>query len=242
MSALQVSGHRVAYVVQHVAFEGPGVLGAVLADHGFEVRVREAGIDSLHSEGMHDGSLLVILGGPISVNSYADYPFLHEEKRLIRRWIDAGKPALGICLGAQLIADVLGATVIPMPKPEIGYAPISLTVAGMQSALAPLGGMSVLHWHGEQMGLPEGARHLASTSAASVQGFAVGDRVLALQFHLEVQHGLLERWLVGHCGELRTAGIDPRKIREQAYAYGPALEVAGRSVLRAWLNRLPAQV
>ena len=229
----------VAYVVQHVAFEGPGTLHSVLTELGYEVRVRLAGLDSLHVNSFSDGALLAVLGGPIGAAETAAYPFLHEEKRLIRRWLELERPLLGICLGAQLMAEAMGAEIRALPSPEIGYAPLTLTQAGARSVLGPLAHLSVLHWHGEHAGLPPGARRLAQTSATPVQAFARGEHVLGLQFHIEADHAAIEEWLIGHALELRTAGIDPGAIRAQASEYGPALESAGRAVLRAWLGRLP---
>ncbi|GAA1322708.1 glutamine amidotransferase [Leucobacter albus] len=229
----------VAYLIRHVSFEGPGHLGGVLRELGYEVRIRDAGTDSLHPGDLADGDLLVILGGPISATDTATYPFLHEEKRLIRRWLDSDRPLLGICLGAQLIAEAMGGQVTQLGRPEIGYAPLTLTPEGAQSVLAPLANRSVLHWHGEHVSLPPGARHLARSSRTPVQAFSYGQHVLALQFHLEAEHTAIEHWLVGHAVELRAAGVDPHAIRHQAAHFGPALQTAGRAALRGWLGRLP---
>ena len=96
----------------------------------------------------------------------------------------------------------------------------------------------MLHWHGDQFGIPEGATRLAETPGFPNQAFAVGDTVLALQFHLEADHTRIESWLVGHAHELAAAGIDPQRLRTDAAAFGPGLARAATRVIDAWLDRL----
>jgi GMP synthase (glutamine-hydrolysing) len=226
-----------AVVVQHVLFEGLGLLGPMLTERGYTIDRIEAGIDPVDRAA--DGDLLVVLGGPIGVNDAELYPFVDDEIAVIRRAVDAGVPVLGICLGAQLIAAALGAPVTASGRLELGYAPIALVDGGADSALAPLDGQPVLHWHGDEFGIPDGAVRLARSDAFENQAFAVGDRVLALQFHLETDPAALERWLIGNTQELAHHGIDPRDLRADAQRVGQQLSRDARAVFASWLDRLP---
>lgn len=130
---------------------------------------------------------LVVMGGPMGVYEEDRHPWLREEKRFIERMIARGVPVLGVCLGAQLIAEVLGGTVAPHRHKEIGWFPVSLTEQARSNALfAPLPRtFTPLHWHGDTFTLPPGAVHLARSEACEHQAFAYEDRVLGLQFHVE---------------------------------------------------------
>lgn len=227
--------------VRHVAFEDVGLLSGLLAERGFSLRYLEAGVDRIEAATLVGADLVVVLGGPIGVYEGDRYPFLRGETAAVRARLDAKRPTLGICLGAQLIAQALGADVAPGPEKEIGWGPIALSDVGQQSVLAPFAKVPVLHWHGDNAALPPGAVNLASTRACPHQAFAIGDTILALQFHIEADPARIEQWLVGHTVELDKAGVDPRAIRRQAAGVGPATAKAGREVLGAWLAQACVQ-
>ncbi|MBD8603262.1 MULTISPECIES: glutamine amidotransferase [unclassified Pseudomonas] len=228
-----------ALVLRHLAFEDLGCLAAVLEAEGYAIQTIEAPLHPLASLDVSSADLLIILGGPIGAFDEGLYPFLLDELQLIRQRLDNGKPLLGICLGAQLIARALGADVAAMSHKEIGFGPVTLTAAGSTSVLAPLAnGIPVLHWHGDQFDIPAQATLLAGTDACPHQAFSVGDQVLALQFHLEVAPQALEAWLVGHANELHQQRIDPRELRAQAQALGSAGVQAASTILIDWLARL----
>ncbi|MEB2872618.1 glutamine amidotransferase [Pseudomonas rhizosphaerae] len=228
-----------ALVLRHIAFEDLGSLAPVLEAEGYEIEMIEAPLHPLASLDVASADMLVILGGPIGAFDEAQYPFLLDELELIRQRLASGKPMLGICLGAQLIARALGANVAAMGHKEIGFGPITLTDAGRNSVLAPLArGTPVLHWHGDQFDIPAQAVRLAATDACPHQAFSVGDQVLALQFHLEVAPQALEAWLVGHANELHHQRIDPRELRAQAQAAGGAGIQMADAILTDWLARL----
>ncbi len=134
-----------------------------------------------------DFDWLVVMGGPMGVHDDLEYPWLREEKSLIRESIDGGKIVLGICLGAQLIADVMGAKVTKNKYREIGWFPIDSEIDDSESPLADTfpGKLDVFHWHGDTFEIPQGARLLATSEACSNQGFLYDNQVVALQFHLE---------------------------------------------------------
>lgn len=230
---------RKAIAIRHLAFEDLGLLEPVLLQNGYRVSYREAGVDELASIRREAPELLVILGAPISVNDPGCYPFLEEEFRLVSELSRKGTAILGICLGAQVIAHAWGARVIPMPRKEIGFSPLTLTQAGKESVLAPLAGnLDVLHWHGEECGPLSMAPSLAETAVCSNQAFQPAPNVLGLQFHLEVKLAAFERWLIGHCAELEAAGLDVAMLRDRAHESLPELESAATEVFDRWLRQV----
>ncbi|AQU81488.1 MULTISPECIES: glutamine amidotransferase [unclassified Halomonas] len=227
---------KTAIALRHLHFEDVGTLDAVLSDQGYALHYLDPAIDDI--DGIQDADLLIVLGGPIGAYDEQIYPFLKDELAVVRQRLDADKPLLGICLGAQLIARALGAKVYPLGVKEIGFSPVTLTPDGQESVLAALGETPVLHWHGDQFDIPVGGVHLASTPIGTNQAFSLGSNVLGLQFHLEADVSKLEQWLVGHANELNQAGITPCKLREDAERLGERLTIAARTVLVEWLNNL----
>jgi GMP synthase (glutamine-hydrolysing) len=230
---------RKAVAIRHVAFEDLGSLAGVLRGRGFAVSYREAGVHELSGFDALGPDLLVVLGGPIGAYDDRTYPFIHQELRIIEARIAAKKPVLGICLGAQMMARALGARVYPGPRKEIGWSTLSLTNEGERSALRHLAPdkTRVLHWHGDTFDLPQGAVPLASTEICANQAFALGKHALALQFHAEVEGRGLERWLIGHTGELAaTPGVTVEDMRDQTAKFAPALEIQGPKCFAAWLD------
>lgn len=229
---------KTAVAIRHVGFEDLGLFESVLQAAGYKVHYYEAGIDPLWTLEPVKTELLVVLGGPVGVYDSRTYPVLAEEIDLLAQRIAAGRPTFGICLGAQLMAAALGARVAPTGTREIGFAPLDLTDAGRAGPLAALEGVSVLHWHGDMFDIPVGAVRLAATAACPNQAFALGPNVMGVQFHPETDAARLESWLIGHAVELAAAGIDPRDLRAQALAAGPALRAAGSAMFAAWLAGL----
>ncbi len=228
---------KTCLAVRHVAFEDLGVLGPLVASRGYGVRYYDAGVQPFDPGTLLAPDLLIVLGGPIGVYEQDAYPFIADEIAAIAARLAAGKPMLGICLGAQMMAAALGASVAPGPVKEIGWAPLTLSPAGRKSVLAPLGANSVLHWHGDNCELPAGCTQLASTAHCPVQAFLRTPQQLGLQFHLETEPARFESWLVGHTVELAKAGLDPRELRAQARTQGPATRELGKKVFAAWLDK-----
>jgi len=228
---------KICLAIRHVAFEDLGLLGPLVGARGYGVRYHDAGVQPLHADTLLAPDLVIVLGGPIGVYEGDAYPFIADEVAAISARIEADKPILGICLGAQMMAAALGARVAPGPVKEIGWAPLTLTYAGQKSALAPLGTTPVLHWHGDNCALPTGCTLLASTKACPVQAFTRAPWQLALQFHLETEPARFESWLVGHTVELGQAGLDPRELRKQARTLGLQTRELGEKVLAAWLDK-----
>lgn len=188
-----------AHYLQHVPFEGLGSIGPWLEANGYEVTCTRF-FESADLPDVDAIDLLVIMGGPMSVNDEDTWPWLISEKRFVRECIDSGKPVLGICLGAQLIASALGARVFANPVKEIGWFPVHSVGASAGNLFRFPDTETVFHWHGETFDLPPGAVRLAKSEACENQAFQIGASVIGLQFHLETTLASATE-IVAHCGD-----------------------------------------
>jgi GMP synthase-like glutamine amidotransferase len=193
---------RIHYL-QHVAFETPANLAQWAQERGYPLTGTRlyAGEKPPPPDSI---DWLVALGGPMNVHEAGKYPWLADEKRFILEALSLGRGFLGICLGAQLLADVLGAHVAPNRHREIGWLPVTLTP---HAARCPIFGgwpeqFIAFHWHGDTFAVPEGAIRLASSEACANQAFIWGDRALALQFHLEYSRSSIEAMFDGSGDDL----------------------------------------
>lgn len=171
---------------QHVPFEGPASIAAWAAARGHQLTATRFYADDPMPR-LDQIDWLVIMGGPMSVHDEAQHPWLIPEKRFVEETIKTGKVVLGICLGAQLVAHVLGARVYRNVHKEIGWFPIHKTKEAKASNLFKEfpAELEVFHWHGETFDLPAGAMNVARSAACENQAFIYGERVIGLQFHLE---------------------------------------------------------
>ncbi len=193
------------HYLQHVPFEGPGWIRPWAEGAGAAITATRL-YRNEPLPAMNAFDFLVVMGGPMSTRETDRHPWLADEKAFIRRAIDADKAVLGICLGAQLVAETLGARVYPNGRREIGWFDIQRAAAAEEH---PIGAclpprLKVLHWHGDTFDLPAGALALARSEACRHQGFAFGRRVVGLQFHLETTPETLDA-LIENCGnDLRS--------------------------------------
>jgi GMP synthase (glutamine-hydrolysing) len=228
---------KTAVAIRHVMFEDVGSFAAPLAAAGYNLHYLEAGHDDLAPAA--DADLVIVLGGPISVNDTRHYPFIGDEIGLLRKRLIAERPTLGLCLGAQLMAKALDAFVHSGIR-EIGWAPLRLTEAGAASPIRHLAPelTSMLHWHGDTFDLPYGAELLASTPACRHQAYSLGKHALAFQCHPEFDPGRLELWLIGHAVELVHAGAHLEDLRAGTRKHGDQLLQQSALMFKEWLRGL----
>jgi GMP synthase-like glutamine amidotransferase len=226
---------RIHYL-QHVPFEGSGYFQSWAEEQGHELTgTRLFKAEELPAPETIEG--LVIMGGPMGVHDEQKYSWMKKEKLFIKACIEQKKKVLGICLGAQLIADVLGAKVVPMKEKEIGWFPVEWTRDAHSHPMLDFlpDRQVVLHWHGDMFHLPDRAIQLAASKGCENQGFLVDEHVLGPQFHLEMtRDGLAE--LIKNSNE-ELANIDGSFVREPAVMNHTSYFTENHQTLHLLLNQ-----
>ena len=194
--------HLKVHYFQHIAGEGFGSCYAYLKSRGAQITATEFfalptdhAIEIEALPNIQDVDLLIIMGGAMSVNDEANFPWLKTEKRWLRRYLASGKAAIGLCLGGQLIASSLGANVTRNLEQELGWHPIYKVERQQGDYFEMPSEIEVMHWHSETFDIPRGAVHLAETPVCRNQMYQIGKNVLGFQFHPEITAKVLEMFI-----------------------------------------------
>jgi GMP synthase (glutamine-hydrolysing) len=224
------------WVLQHHPIENLGRIADALEEAALAwqyVRVFEGA--PIPSD-MKGAGGLIVMGGPETVYQLNRYPYLRDEMRLIESALRENKPILGVCLGAQLLAAVLGTTVRRGDSREIGWYSVRLAAAAAGDRLLrglPAEFMAA-HWHSDVFDLPNGGVALASSAKTPIQAFCFADKAYGLLFHAEITEERLAR-LVSEFGEdLKRVGIDGDSYVAQAPDFLPALGKIGETIFSRW--------
>ena len=231
-------------VIQHVAAEPLGVLDPMLRRRGHRIRYVNFARHPEASPRIERYQALIILGGPMQVTQTRNHPHLVTECRLIEQALARGMPVLGICLGAQLISHTLGGRVGPCPSPEIGWYQVHPTDQTRRDPVlrAMTAPQPVFQWHHWGFDCPAGATAVAESPESGCQAFHVAEQAWGLQFHLELDRRLIQRWLglPAYRAELERSGLETtvqRIERETTQLLPQTLQLA-EQVFGAWLDQL----
>lgn len=204
------------HYLKHVHFEDLGYMEEWLKDHRHGISKTKFFEKDHELPSVSEIDALIVMGGPMSVNDESEYDWLKEEKAFIKECIATGKKVLGICLGAQLIADCLGARVTKAMNKEIGWWPVIPTEECRELNWFYelfLSNPIVFHWHGDQFEIPDGSADLLISPANTNQAFIFNKNVIGLQFHLEVTEDSLALMLKNGYAELKDLSfIQSREI------------------------------
>jgi GMP synthase (glutamine-hydrolysing) len=231
-------------VFQHVAAEPLGTLDPLIRRRGHRIKFVnfERQPDARPSMDRYRG--LVVLGGPMNVEEQAARPHLRTELAVIEQALAQGKPVLGICLGAQLLAHALGAPISRSAQAEIGWYELETQAgAGADPVMAGLGPrLPVFQWHSRTFASPRGAVHLARTASCAHQAFRYGSNAYGFQLHPEVNQALIERWLgiPAYRAELVAAdlGQDADAILARTPAALAAMQARAQTAFSAFLDQV----
>jgi GMP synthase (glutamine-hydrolysing) len=224
--------------LQHIRAEPPGLIASAVEAAGGTVQtVRVFDGESIPRE-LDRFAGVVVMGGPMGVYEANEYPHLLEEARLLERALAGHLPILGVCLGSQLLASVLGAEVYPGSRKEIGWYPVTLSPEARQDALFSglPASFTPMHWHGDVFDLPDGATTLARSALTRHQAFVFGDRAYGVLFHLEYTVPQVDEMAELFADELRSSDVPPEALRAGARAHGPAAEALGLGLFSRWMD------
>jgi GMP synthase (glutamine-hydrolysing) len=227
-----------ALVIRHTPYEGIAGFRAPVEAAGYEIDRIDVTDPAFSSVDFDEPDLVVMMGGPMGVYETDAHPWIACEIARLARRIMLDRPTLGVCLGSQMIAAAMGARVYPGPIKEVGFAPVTMNAAGLNSPLRHIVDVPVLHWHGDTFDLPDGVELLASSHKYPHQAFRRGNNLLAVQCHPEMgEDPRFEAWLEDE-PYVVEAGLSVADLREQHARGGSTAVTAGRRMIADWLDRL----
>jgi GMP synthase-like glutamine amidotransferase len=234
---------RRVLVLQHAAPEGPGLIARAVEARELAIQIVRSFEGERVPADVGDAVGLVVLGGPMSVHDADRFPYLRQEMKLIEQGMKAGCPVLGVCLGSQLLASVLGARVVKAPRKEVGWHRVTLNDDGLADPVFKGSESSFMgfHWHGEIFSLPQGATSLARSELTSHQAFRYGTSVYGILFHLEVTQEIIEAMAAAFAAELAELGETTSSLlSDSADHLAPLAERGGRA-LAVWADFLASR-
>ena len=232
--------HGKVWVLQHTPPETLGTIADALAAREVVSHYVRPFLKEKIPAGMEEAVGLVVMGGPMGVRDVEQMPFLRDEMRLIEDALKQKKPVLGVCLGSQMLASVLGAQVTRGKKKEIGWFPVRLAEHAAKDhlwhGLEPA--FVAYHWHGDVFDLPKGAVSLASSEMTEHQAFGYGDNAYGLLFHMEVTENMVREMIRHFSDELQRENLDGGWLMQKWETHAPRLEKIGQVVFRRWAGLL----
>ena len=228
---------KTALIIRHVPYEGVAGYRDPIEAAGYVVDRIDVCDPAFSARCLAEPDLVIMMGGPMGVYEADAHPWIACQIRRLARRLEADRPTLGVCFGAQMIAAALGARVYPGGAKEVGFHPI--TVHDEESPLRHVADVPVLHWHGDTFDLPEGVELLASSHVYPHQAFRRGRNLLALQFHGEMgEDPRFEAWIEQGPDDIADAGHTPCSLRAAHDEHGPRAVAACRAMISEWLMGL----
>ncbi|HZV17618.1 MAG TPA: glutamine amidotransferase [Sphingobium sp.] len=225
-----------ALIIRHVPREGVAGYRQPIEAAGYTIDRVDVADPAFATLDLREPDLLVMMGGPMGVYEQDRHPWIRCQLRRLALRLEADRPTLGVCFGAQMIAAALGARVYPGPTKEVGFHPVHIHANGRDGPLNHLVDVPILHWHGDTFTLPEGTELLASSHLYANQAFRRGPNLLALQFHAEMgederYHQWIDRWPEA----VKESGKPAERLRAEQDEHGSRAVAAGRAMLSDWL-------
>lgn len=222
--------------LQHADPEHPGLIADAVHGIGGTLETVRGDLGQTAPSSLEGYSGLIIMGGPQSVYEEDTFPYLRDEKRLVRQAIDNNIPLIGVCLGSQIIADVFGAEVHPSGGVEIGWKDVTRSAEITDDpVLSPLPQtFTPLHWHGDVYDLPDGATSIGSSEMTPVQGFTYGETTYALLFHLEMTGQQITEMATLFPDDVRRGALQPETLLSETPAHTAALKPIASEIFTRW--------
>ncbi|MCY1672584.1 glutamine amidotransferase [Novosphingobium sp. SL115] len=230
-----------ALIIRHVPHEGVAAYREPIEAAGFEVDRVDVADPRFAALDLREPDLLIMMGGSMGVYEQYQHPWIACQLRRLKTRLEADRPTLGVCFGAQMIAAALGAEVYAGPFKEVGFHPVTLSDTAIDSPLRHLTDVPILHWHGDTFTLPNGVELLASSHVYDHQAFRRGPNLLALQFHAEMgEDERFNAWIEEWPQAIVEAGGTEADLRRAHDRHGPGAVAAGRKMIAEWIEGLVA--